>query len=395
MPVPASESAEGLQTPEVYTQNELYGRFDAVPTDKMAATFDPDSLVNLGGSAMPRGSSGALPVFKFDSETPEVNLDAKKSCQTASPFNVDELLNSNLFDTDDDTLLPLSSQEMAQFSTIFEDVDVDSKIGMSVEEQNDNSTAVDRSWVGPVATAATAHCADQKYAQFAVAPVNNNHLAALPGPDIVQDALFQSALTEDAEVSFTADDLANATFVMVQSGHGDQALSQYVTLDTSALRLGDGRLDTSHIPLPVQNAAAEPSPSTSAAALAHHVVEAKVEESDAEDAAASVLAALAPSRVGSRKRKAAPSTAASSVAGDDDDWTTDQKLDYQEKRRRNNLAVRKSRKLAKEKQKTTEAEVDRLRQENENKDREIEGLQREVKIYRELIERLGFAAPRK
>jgi len=393
MPVPASESAEGLQTPEAYTQNEHYGHFDTAPTDKMAGSFDPDSLVNFGGSPMPRGSWGAPSDFKFDSDAPEVNLDAKKSCPTASPCNVDDLI--NIFD--DDTLLPFSSQEMAQFN-IFEDVDVDTKISMSIEEQNDNSTptTMNRQWTTPAAPTAPAHCATDKYAQFAVATVNNQTNAALPGPDIVQNAMFQSALTGDVNVPLTADELANATFVMVQSGHGDQALSQFVTLDTASLQLGEvqgtAAGDAAYdIPLPVQNVTAEPSPGTSAAVLADDVVEAKVEESDAEEDAASLVAARAPNR---RKRKAAPSMATSSVA-DDDDWTADQKLGYLEKRRRNNLAVRKSRKLAKEKQKTTEAEVERLRKENQDKDREIEGLQREVKVFRELFERAGFAFPRK
>jgi len=414
MPVPASEEADGLQTPEVYSQNELYGRFDS--SDKMEDIFGLDCLANIGGATpTPCGSQkGAPSDFKFDLEHhQEINLDAKESSSSpsASVFNVDDLLNTDLHLFDDN--LPLSSQEMNNLCNSM-DIDIEaSKISMSIEEQNDApvSAASGQQWVGVNnnAAAAVQPIAD-KFSQFAVSSVNSHEESK---PDILQNALFQSDAMSHMNGIVNAEDLANATFVMVANGNGDEALNQIITIDPSTLlQLGNGiandgtAIDASAIPLTVQQAA-EPMASTSAAYLDHGaaasssaLVVAKVEESDADEGAVDTTSTATPPSRGGRKRKAAsvaPSVAASSVADDDDEWTADaaETLDYKEKRRRNNLAVRKSRALAKEKQKTTEAENERLREENEKKSREIEILQREIKIYKELFERSGFAMPRK
>merc|ERR1712198_240243 len=280
---------------------------------------------------------------------------------------------------------------------------------MSIEEQNDApvSAASGQQWVGVDnnnAAAGMRPIAD-KFSQFAVATVNSHEESK---PDILQNALFQSDAMPHMNGIVNAEDLSNATFVMVSNGNGDEALNNFITLDPSTLlQLGNGIvnnetvIDSSAIPLTMQQAA-EPKASTSAAfyhgaTTSSAFVDAKVEESDADEGAVDTTSATPP-RTG-RKRKAAasvaPSVAASSVA-DDDEWAAGlETQDYKEKRRRNNLAVRKSRALAKEKQKTTEAENERLREENEKKSREIEILQREIKIYKELFERSGFAMPRK
>jgi len=416
MPVPASESADGLQTPEVFSQNELYGLFDS----KMDPTFGPDFLASFAGEStsttMPRGSDlGANPSSKFDLEpTTDINLDVKASASSNSPpnFNVDDLLNF----IDGDCALPLSSQEMNSLCNTA-DVDADcSDIRFPVEEQCDSSAPVcgapsasssSSVWFdGNAKNTAVHQPVTDKYSQF---DVNRAvHKTAETGenkPDIVQSAWFQSAASVDNDAApITAEELNNAHFIFVSGNNDDPDLNQFVTIDPSLIQLGNGDPNNNgaaFIPLPVEQAAelASNSPadaSTSSDAFITIDVPKREADLDAEmDAADTTTSAAAPSTShGAKKRKSAP---APSVAdeGDDDSLADGDSLDYKEKRRRNNIAVRKSRALAKEKQKNTEAENEMLRMDNEKKSREIEILQREIKIYKELFEKSGFGLPRK
>ena len=67
-------------------------------------------------------------------------------------------------------------------------------------------------------------------------------------------------------------------------------------------------------------------------------------------------------------------------------------LDYKEKRRRNTIAVRKCRALSKERKRDFDAEVERLRMDNEQKARKIETLRAEIEIYKDLFAKSGFVA---
>lgn len=406
MPVPASESADGLQTPEVFSQNELYGLFDS----KMDPNFGPDFLASFAGvstsTTMPRGSDlGANPSSKFDLEpTADINLDVKDSASSNAPyFNVDDFFND---------LPPLSSQEMDPLckpAAVGADCN---DIGFSVEEQCDTSAPVcgapsassSSVWFdGNVKNTAVHQPVTDKYSQF---DVNHAvHKTAETGenkPDIVQSAWFQSAASVDSDVApITAEELNNAHFIFVSGNNDDPDLNQFVTIDPSLIQLGNGDPNNNgaaFIPLPVEQAEelASNSPadaSTSSDAFITIDVPKREAEVDAEMDAADTTSVAAPSTSrGAQKRKSAPSVADEG----DDDWTADgETLDYKEKRRRNNIAVRKSRALAKEKQKNTETENERLRMDNEKKSREIEILQREIKIYKELFEKSGFALPRK
>jgi hypothetical protein len=68
--------------------------------------------------------------------------------------------------------------------------------------------------------------------------------------------------------------------------------------------------------------------------------------------------------------------------------------EYREKRDRNNEAVRKSRGKAKEKQRATEDENERLKKENESMSRRIEVLEGQVKFMKELMTLAGFKMPK-
>jgi len=403
MPVPASEPAEGLRTPEVYPQNEHYSSFDGGKMDDILQSF----LAGTAGKNSPRGSNmEANSLANFDPETTgRFNLDATKGQSSASPtLNVNDLLNTEfqLFDDDD---LPLSSQEMNELcSDTFKDISYDyGPIGLPVEEQND---------VGKLANA-------DIYSQFAVNPVNKAQRAVAAAdnptafvdtkPDIIQSALRQAEMNPKDVVS--AEELAGATFVMVRGDNGDAGLSQFMTLDPSAIyHIAEENnnnfevlVDNSHptdavsaIPSTVYQAA-EPVASTSGERNVASSVVIKSSASSVGDGADVGVDTTVPDKVagrgGARKRKAPPPSAA-----DDDEWTVggdEGTIDYQEKRRRNNLAVRKSRQLARVRQKTTEEENERLKEENEKKSREIEILQREIKIYKELFDRSGFNLPRK
>jgi len=165
MPVPASEPAEGLQTPEVnFVQNEHYGRFDGGKMDEVLAFFaneGPNNNTNcinsINNSINPTDSSvtdcvpygsmaGAKPFVKFDPEVPRANLSANESTSSALSdfnFNVDDFLNlQDLQQLADDEILSVPSQEMTQDDNIFGESGKDcEKIGMSIEEQNDAAPA--------------------------------------------------------------------------------------------------------------------------------------------------------------------------------------------------------------------------------------------------------------
>jgi len=199
----------------------------------------------------------------------------------------------------------------------------------------------------------------------------------------------------------TPDELSGATFVMIQGDSGDAALNQFLTLDSSAIYQISETVNSDNdvvigdchsvsdadagvvIPLAVRQAT-EPVAGTSGA------------QNIAIKSSASVFGDDAPAdTTSSEKSRGGKKRKAPSSVLEDEDWADDgSTLSYQEKRRRNNIAVRKSRAQAKERQKTTEEENDKLREENEKKSREIEMLQREIQIYKELFERSGFNMPR-
>lgn len=410
MPVPASESAEELRTPEVFSQNELYGRYDGGKMDEMLDSF---LIAASTGADSPRGSKmGANSSLKFDPEAKnDYNLDAKEST-LSSALNYDDLLDAQLSLFEE---LPLSSQEMNDLysSATLNDISDDyERIGMPVEEVNDSATPGE---LLSDNSSAVQFGAVDRFSQFFVDNVNQAQGTGTTAvatsafedtkPDIVQNALRQANMVPEGN-SFSPDELANATFVMVRGDHGDAALGHFMTLDPSAIFhitndvnnvskdviVNDSPLlkpiDASVATIPLTVQAVEPEESTSGTPnLATSVV-----QSAASTAGGSAVATNAQEKSSNCRKRKAPSTIV-----DDDDWKADDDatLDYKEKRRRNNLAVRKSRAAAKEKQKTTEEENERLRQENEKKSREIEILQSQVKIYRELFERSGFTLPRK
>merc|ERR1712198_447909 len=132
---------------------------------------------------------------------------------------------------------------------------------MSIEEQNDAPVfaASGQQWVGVDnnnAAAGMRPIAD-KFSQFAVSSVNSHEESK---PDILQNALFQSDALPHMNSIVNAEDLSNATFVMVSNGNGDEALNNFITLDPSTLlQLGNGIvnnetvIDSSAIPLTVHD----------------------------------------------------------------------------------------------------------------------------------------------
>lgn len=88
-----------------------------------------------------------------------------------------------------------------------------------------------------------------------------------------------------------------------------------------------------------------------------------------------------------RKRKAPSSIE------DAEEWHEGENPGYQEKRRRNNEAVRKSRAKAKNRQKICETEVGRLKEDNEKLSRKVELLERECSLLKELFGKIGINLP--
>ena len=67
--------------------------------------------------------------------------------------------------------------------------------------------------------------------------------------------------------------------------------------------------------------------------------------------------------------------------------------EYKEKRARNNVAVRKSRAKAKEKQKMTESRVKELMDQNDSLTKKVEMLTKELTVLRGLFVNVGATLP--
>jgi len=378
MPVPASEGENALDTPEILSRDELFGLFGGKMDTQMAGFS--------GNNNMPRGSFlGANSTLKFDPEL--TNEDETEA--TKPSFNPDIFLN-----LDDNNLLPFSSQETDGIEDLINCViNDDVPMAMPVEEVNDGGASDAASPFPDLYSSLTFSSVNNARCATDYAAATSSFGAVDTKPDIVKNALNEALVTPE--------ELAQATFIMVEGNNGDAALNAFQTVDTSALfDFPDNDVKTSirtyannnknnnnfsaNIPLPVYQT------SDSEAITCDFGFAAQEATSSTVDAAV----ASTSKRV-SRKRKAPASVVDAdlkSVFGDENHVGNPE---YRDKRNRNNEAVRKSRAKAKERQHYTEEECVKLREENEKKAREIEGLQRELNVYKELIKQFGFQSPKK